>query len=83
MTDRKTLPVRRWAHSALAALGILFAGAIVLLWSWNGFAVDILQAPELRFSHALALELLLLSAAAAPVLAVRMLDLRRRGSAPS
>jgi len=83
MTDLPKPPLRRAAHAVLAVAGALFAGAVVLLWSWNGFAVEILQAPALRFRHALALELLLLSAAAAPALGARLFAARRHGPAPS
>jgi len=81
MTDRPKHSLRRWGHAVLAAALLLFAGAAVLLWSWNGFAAEILAAPALRFRHALALELLLLTAAAMPALAVRLTGARRHGPA--
>lgn len=77
MTDPRTSRLRRTTHAAAAVAGALVAGAVVLLWAWNGFAVDILQAPALSFRHALALELLLLAGAAAPALAVRLFAARR------
>lgn len=43
---------------AVAALfAILFAGGVLLLWSWNTVAVDLFDAPAAQFKHALALEL--------------------------
>lgn len=77
MTDHRNFNLRRSARSAAIVAGVLFGGAIILLWSWNGFAVDILQAPALRFKQALALELLLLLAAVAPALTMRLLGTRR------
>ncbi len=46
----------------LAFLG-LFAFATILLWGWNTFAVEVLGQHAMRFKHALALEVLLLSVA--------------------
>lgn len=83
MADHRNSRLRRAARAVLAIAGVLFAGAVVLLWSWNGFAVEILQAPALHFRHALALELLLLSAAAVPALGARLFAARRHAPAHS
>jgi hypothetical protein len=37
--------------------------AMALLWGWNTFAVEVLGQQTMRFKHALALEVLLLSVA--------------------
>lgn len=83
MTEHRKSRLRRAAHAGLAIAGVLFAGAVVLHWSWNGFAVEILQAPALRFKHALALELLLLSSAAVPAVGARLFAARRNAPTPS
>jgi membrane protein implicated in regulation of membrane protease activity len=53
---------RRW-HSlvtgTLVSVGLIFAGGVLLHWSWNAFAAGLLQAPAMEFRHAVAAEVLL------------------------
>ena len=46
------------------ALVALLVGGIVILWSWNTVATDLLGHPEMEYRHALAIELLIISAGA-------------------
>lgn len=46
------------AHGVFGVLFAFAAASVAILWSWNSFAVDILGLPEIRFRHAVALELL-------------------------
>ena len=49
-------------HAAKAiffAAAALFVGGALILWSWNTFAGDLFQAPDMRFKHALAAETLI------------------------
>lgn len=62
----------------LAFMG-LFAVATMFLWGWNTFAVEVLGQHAMRFKHALALEVLLLSVAGV-FPAVWRLFARRRAS---
>lgn len=59
----------RTISSALAILALL---TTALLWGWNTFATEILGLPAVRFKHALALELLLVSIASAVPFAWRI-----------
>lgn len=43
----------------MAFVGLILT-TITLLWGWNTFAVEILSMDEMKFKHALALELLIL-----------------------
>jgi uncharacterized membrane protein len=48
----------------LAVIGLAtMLGSIVLLWSWNTVAVDLLGLKPMMFKHALAIQLLFLSTA--------------------
>lgn len=65
-------------HGKTLALAIaaLLGGGIALLWGWNTFAVEILSQQEMRFKHALALELLVLSVAVMIPMAWRLFGSR-------
>jgi hypothetical protein len=49
---------RRRTHGAakttLVAIAVFVGGSILLLWSWNTLAADLLQLPEAGFKHAVA-----------------------------
>ncbi len=64
MTIHSERPWRHAAKSVLIAAAALFVGGIMIHWSWNVFAVELLQAPEMRFKHALGLEILVAAVAA-------------------
>lgn len=60
------------AGRLVIALAALAAAAGVLLWGWNTLAVELLSQPAMRFRHAVALELIVLALAAAPLIARRL-----------
>jgi hypothetical protein len=66
-TERK----HRLAHNAVVGLAAIAAGTVAIQWGWNTFAVEILGLPDIRFRHAVALELLVL-AVPAPVALPRL-----------
>lgn len=62
-------------HTAKAIFfvaAILFVGGVLILWSWNTFAGDLFQAPDMRFKHALAAETLIVVIAAIVALSARV-----------
>lgn len=64
---------KRRARSVASALAILGLMGTALLWGWNTFAVDVLALPAIRFRHALALEVFLISVACTVPLARRLI----------
>jgi len=58
------------------ALTILTGSCIAILWGWNTFAVEILSQQTMKFKHALALELFVLSVAGACSIAWRVFGVR-------
>lgn len=64
------------ARAAATALGILALMTTTLLWGWNTFSTEILALPAIRFKHALALELLLVSVASSIPAAWRLFAVR-------
>lgn len=72
MTDTIHRPFRRFGAAATAAAASLFIGAIVILWSWNTIAVDLFDAPNLAFRHAVALELAIAVIAASIGFVIRL-----------
>lgn len=66
---------RHWHHGAKASLFVvaaLLVGGILILWSWNTFAGDLFQAPDMKFRHALAAETLIGVVAAIVALSARV-----------
>jgi hypothetical protein len=64
-------------HRALArklahGLGIGFLACVVLIWSWNTVAVDLLDAPAMMFRHALAVLLMVVTLTLAVSWAARL-----------
>lgn len=53
---------RHGRQLAVIGLAALF-GSVVLLWSWNTVAVDLLGLKPMMFKHAFAIQLLFLSTA--------------------
>lgn len=71
--NERTHAFRRRGHAILmAALFFLVSGAL-LLWAWNTIAIELLQAPAIRFKHVLALQAAVTALAALPVLVARYL----------
>lgn len=66
---------RKLAHG----LGMAFLAGVVLLWSWNTLASDLLGAPVMAFRHALALLLLVVTLAIAAGWAARLAHRRTSG----
>ena len=65
----------RWCHGAKATLFVvaaLLVGGVLILWSWNTFAGDLFQAPDMKFRHALAAEILIGVVAAIVALLTRV-----------
>lgn len=52
---------------------LIFVSCVAILWSWNSFAVEIFAAPEMKFKHALALEILFIVAVAVYAETVRLI----------
>lgn len=52
---------RRIAITLLAFAASLLIIAIAVLWSWNTLAVDLFQAPAMKFRHAVAVEFLIMA----------------------
>lgn len=71
MTDHRTLSARSLAGAgAIVAAALLVAG-VLMLWGWNTLAVELFEAPEAEFRHALAAEAMLLSVTTLCVMALR------------
>jgi len=84
MTDFGARPTRHHGRSIVAAVALLFAGAFVVVWSWNSIAVDLFAAPAIDFRHAVAAELTIAVFAAVIGLGIRLsTGLRRHGGAVS
>jgi hypothetical protein len=82
MIDRTTEHPRRWGHAALIVLATLLVAGVMMMWAWNTLAVDLFQAPDIRFKHVLAFEFAIVALTALPFVTLR--QLRRAGTvAPS
>lgn len=57
----------RVGTSALTIGLILLVGAVTLLWSWNTLAADVFGLQTLRFKHAIAAELVVVTVTATVV----------------
>jgi len=73
MSETSNARPRRWGHTAAVVALTILLGGVLMLWAWNTIAVDLFQAPEAKFRHALAFE-----AAIAALLALPLVLLRRR-----
>ena len=71
MTDHRTLSARSLAATVVAAAAVLLVSGVLMLWGWNTLAVELFQAPEAQFRHALAAEALLLATTALCLVAFR------------
>lgn len=67
---------RAFARKLAHGLGMAFLGSVVVLWSWNTVASDLVGAPLMAFRHALALLLLVMTLAVAGGWAGRLAQLR-------
>ncbi|MBM3510432.1 MAG: hypothetical protein FJX61_09910 [Alphaproteobacteria bacterium] len=63
--------LHRWGHIVLIATLVVLLGSVALLWGWNTAAVDLFQAPTIKFKHALAFEAALAALVAVPLLVAR------------
>lgn len=73
MTDRKEKRPHRWGHATvMILLAVLLSGAL-MLWAWNTIAVELFQAPAIRFKHALAFQAAIAALTALPVVVARCL----------
>lgn len=63
---------RRIALATLTVVAVLLVGGVAVLWSWNAIAVDLFEAPVMKFKHALAAELMAVTIAAIGGLAWRV-----------
>lgn len=71
-------------HRAIACklarcMGLGLLGGVVVLWSWNTVAADLLGAPVMALRHALALLLLVMTLVLAGAWAARLAPDRRTG----
>lgn len=57
MTNHDHTRFRRHGRAILIALALLFTGAVILQWSWNGVGAELFSAPAIRFKHAVAVEM--------------------------
>jgi len=73
---KNQIDYKRHGRAFLMGIAILTGVSIALLWGWNTFAVDMLSQQAMRFKHALALTLLLLSVAGVFPIAWRMFGTR-------
>ena len=84
MRERKMMKAehRRIGRRAAHRVGLGLLACVVVLWSWNAVAADLLGAPAMAFRHALALLLLVMTLATAGGWAARShrLPFDRRGS---
>ncbi|MBF0370832.1 MAG: hypothetical protein HQL52_15390 [Magnetococcales bacterium] len=64
---------RHWGHGMMIFLMVMLGGGILMLWSWNTFAVDLFQAPEIRFRHVLALQVGIASILSLPYIVAHLL----------
>lgn len=67
-------PYSRHGKSLVLALLVMLLGSIILVWTWNGIAIELLSMPTMKFKHALALELSLFSIASVFPLTWRLLS---------
>jgi hypothetical protein len=67
---------RQHGKTLVLAMAVLFGGSVALLWGWNTFAVEVLSQQEIKFRHALALQLLVLSIAGMIPMAWRLVGKR-------
>lgn len=72
MTDFNTPPFRRFGKAAVAILAAFVAGAMIIVWWWNGIAVDLLSAPAIDFRQAIATEFVVAVLAGAVGLGIRL-----------
>jgi hypothetical protein len=72
MTDR-SYPLRRWGRAALMASLFLLVSGALLLWAWNAVAIELFDAPAIRFKHALAFQAAFAALATMPLLIARYL----------
>jgi hypothetical protein len=82
MIDHATPHPRRWGHAALIVLATLLVGGVMLLWAWNTLAVDLFQAPEIRFKHVLAFEFAIAALTALPLVLHRQFGRDRKIPTP-
>ncbi len=82
MTEETDNKGYKMTIAILVAIGVLFVSGVLILWSWNTFAVDLFQAPKMQFRHALAIELLAASIAAIFGLTLRLSSGHTRHHAP-
>ena len=73
MLDQKEGGLRRWSHiMTIVLLTVLVSGAL-MLWAWNTIAVELFQAPEIRFKHVLAFQAAVAALTALPLVVARRL----------
>lgn len=75
--DRQTW-FQRWGRVPFIVLLSAIGGGVLLLWAWNTIAVELFQAPSIRFKHVLAFQAGLAALTMVP-LAIRRL-VRHAGS---
>ena len=56
MTDHANRYTGRHGTTAIIVIAVMIVGGVLLLWSWNTIAVEMFDAPSMRFKHALAVE---------------------------
>ncbi len=61
MTQEVNTKYQNIGRILLVGTAIVLIGGIAMMWSWNTLAVDLFQLPAVKFRHAIAAELLLIS----------------------
>ena len=59
MSDKHKWHMPGYGRIALGAVGVLFIGAVLIMWGWNTIAADFFGAEPVRFKHALAAEFMI------------------------
>ncbi|MSO89253.1 MAG: hypothetical protein EXQ89_04695 [Rhodospirillaceae bacterium] len=77
--DRQTRFQRRGRVAFIALLSAI-GGGMLLLWAWNTIAVELFQAPNIRFKHVLAFQMGLAALTMVPLAILRLARHARSGA---
>ena len=78
MTQKVNIEYHSIGKRLLIGTAIVIVSGIAVMWAWNTLAVDLFQLPAVKFRHAFAAELLLISLGAGLGIGARILGGNRQ-----